>query len=98
MWPWRMVTIARCIALCAACVYAARLRSLHRILVVTLTEIETFRTQHHSLGRLLFCAGMLALGLFAWRMLHPRTGVLDRFLASTAGGWLDRLRPIWFWA
>lgn len=51
---------------------------------------------HDSIERLAFIAGMLTLGLFAFRMLSP-TGVLRGHVAYHPGGWVDRLRLFWPW-
>ncbi len=48
-----------------------------------------------TLGRAAFIALMLMLCLFLARVFAPRSGVVSGFLASHAGGWVDRLS--WFW-
>ena len=48
-----------------------------------------------SLGRVAFILLMLLLCLFLARVFAPRSGVVSGFLASHAGGWVDRLS--WFW-
>jgi potassium efflux system protein len=64
--------------------------------ILGMTEREAFRAHHDSLGRLAFCVSAVALSIFAWRVMHPARGVLDDFLSEHRGGWLDRLRPVWF--
>ena len=66
------------------------------IFVVSLTDGQATLVQHESLGRLMFCVATLALSVFAWLVLHPDRGVLQRFIARHQGGWVDRLRGLWF--
>ena len=49
-----------------------------------------------SLGRIAFMLLMPLLAIFFVRVLAPRRGVLENFLERNQGGWLDRLRWIWF--
>lgn len=50
----------------------------------------------NSLGRLLFIVNMLLLALVGYRLLHPQRGILTAYLNQYPGGWLDRLRYVWF--
>lgn len=49
-----------------------------------------------SLGRVAFIVLMLLLSLFLARVFAPRSGVVSGFLASNAGGWVDRLSWLWY--
>ncbi|MDY7107093.1 MAG: mechanosensitive ion channel [Planctomycetota bacterium] len=51
---------------------------------------------HHALGRLAFIGAMIALAAFAQRLLRPSEGVLGDLIAAGRGGWIDRLRYVWF--
>lgn len=48
-----------------------------------------------SLGRVVFCLGMLLLSYITWRAIHPRSGLMSKRLAADPQGWLARLRYIW---
>ncbi len=49
-----------------------------------------------SLGRLAFIALMPLLSVFFARVFLPSTGVLSQALKQNPGGWLDRLRYVWY--
>jgi potassium efflux system protein len=51
---------------------------------------------YQSLGRLAFLGGMIALAVFAQRLLRPSEGILSGLIAANRGGWVDRLRYVWF--
>jgi potassium efflux system protein len=50
----------------------------------------------NSLGRMLFIVMMLLLAFVGYRLLHPQHGILTAYLNQYPGGWLDRLRYVWF--
>jgi potassium efflux system protein len=49
-----------------------------------------------SLGRLTLMAGLVALAVFAQRVLRPTGRLLKGYLSRNRGGWLDRLRYVWY--
>lgn len=49
-----------------------------------------------SLGRIVFGIGMLALAMFLQRVFRPHGPVLSELLRRRPGGWLDRLRYLWY--
>jgi potassium efflux system protein len=49
-----------------------------------------------SLGRLCFLIALLLAAFCLRRLLHPANGVLNDFLADNRGGWLNRLRYVWY--
>lgn len=49
-----------------------------------------------SLARLGFIAGMLGQSVFAFFVFRPSGPVLRSIIARNRGGWIDRLRHIWF--
>ncbi len=53
-------------------------------------------TYEASVGRLAYIAGMLVLAMFARQMLRRRRGVTETFLSRRRGGWVERLRFIWY--
>jgi len=48
------------------------------------------------LERICFIAGAALLTYVVYRLLAPRSGYLRNYYANNAGGWLDRLRYVWF--
>ncbi len=49
-----------------------------------------------SLGRIAFTIGMLASSWLAVRLLSPSGPVMGPFLERNRGGWIDRLRMLWY--
>lgn len=49
-----------------------------------------------AIERCLFVAGMLLMTAFTWRTMHPQGDTLIQVMADQRGGWLDRLRFVWF--
>ncbi|NOG54620.1 MAG: hypothetical protein HND57_09890 [Planctomycetes bacterium] len=49
-----------------------------------------------SLARIGFTLSMLALSAFAFVIFRPGGLILSSFMARNRGGWIDRLRHIWF--
>jgi potassium efflux system protein len=50
----------------------------------------------NSLGRVAFCVLMLLSSVFLLKVLHPNRGVFRDYLALHSGGWIDRLRFLWY--
>ncbi len=50
----------------------------------------------HALGRLCFVILMFLCGLFFAIILRPRSGVLASYLEQNRGGWIERLRYVWY--
>lgn len=61
--------------------------------VLKIQENEHWRD---SLGRLCFMAGGGLFSLFLQRALRPGGSVFEAMLANRRGGWLDRLRYVWY--
>ncbi|RMG38578.1 MAG: hypothetical protein D6725_06915 [Planctomycetota bacterium] len=51
-----------------------------------------------TLQRLAFALGMGVVTVFLARALDPRRGFVEELLRTRAGGWLDRLRWLWYGA
>jgi potassium efflux system protein len=49
-----------------------------------------------SLGRLLLTAVLALFAAFLWHVLSPRRGVLREAVSRRPGGWLERLRYVWY--
>jgi len=50
----------------------------------------------NSLGRVAFCILMILSSLFLLSVLHPYRGVFREYLVQNRGGWIDRLRFVWY--
>ncbi len=51
---------------------------------------------HDAIERICFIVQALVLSAFLARILHP-SGVFQEYLAYNQGGWLDRLKYVWYW-
>lgn len=65
------------------------------ILVIVILN-SSDANHENSLGRLLYAASMFISSLFLLRILKPSNGVFTNFLRANRGGWIDRLRYIWY--
>ncbi len=61
--------------------------------LIMFTEADD--TDHHSLGRLAFIAGMIASTIFLHRVTRPGAGVFDTLINQHRDGWVGRLRVLW---
>ncbi|NNF41517.1 MAG: mechanosensitive ion channel [Phycisphaerales bacterium] len=50
----------------------------------------------NSMGRAAFVIAMIAVSVFVARIFHPVRGVLYGYLSRHRGGWLDRLKYVWW--
>jgi potassium efflux system protein len=66
------------------------------VFIVATLHAEENERWNDSLGRLCFIAAMLFSALFLQRILRPSVGVFQEYLASRRGGWMDRLRYVWY--
>jgi potassium-dependent mechanosensitive channel len=66
--------------------------------VAIVTIVGTFGESkwENSLGRLVYCVLMGLCFLYLTMLLHPKRGVFSDFLSRNAGGWIDRLRFVWY--
>jgi potassium-dependent mechanosensitive channel len=69
---------------------------LPQVFIVATLHAEENERWNDSLGRLCFIAAMLLSALFLQRILRPSVGVFQEYLASRRGGWMDRLRYVWY--
>ncbi len=63
--------------------------------VVAAMEHQPSDAFTNSLGRLAMIVGMLALALFVQRLLR-RGGLPEEYLSHNRGGWIERLRFVWY--
>ncbi len=66
------------------------------VFVVAALEAQPAEGYKNTLGRLVFMAGVLAVGGLVLRVLRPAGELIRGFLARRQGGWLDRLRYVWY--
>ncbi len=64
--------------------------------IISATEWQANDAIQHSLGRLAFIVGMIALAVFLKRVLRLRGGVPERFFIRNPKGWLWRFRYVWY--
>ena len=67
------------------------------VLVTTLLYSSESEHGVDAIERVCFIVGMVILALFLGRVLRPQTGIFRDYLIANAGGWFDRLKPIWYW-
>ena len=63
------------------------------LVAATVHTLENDRWRD-SLGRLLFMAALLLLGVFNYRIARPMENLFREFLAAKPGGWLERLHYV----
>ena len=52
----------------------------------------------NTIGRFAFFLLMISVAIFLALVLRPRTGLLRNYISNKQGGWIDRLRYVWFGA
>lgn len=66
------------------------------ISITSLTESQTTDLYRHSLGRISFIVGVVALACFVSSIMHPRFGVFSSVMDENPNGWLSRLKTVWY--
>ena len=66
------------------------------ILLVAVIDFGGDEASNASLGRILFSIELLILAVFLHRILCPTGPVLRRFMEANSGGWIHRLRHVWY--
>ncbi|UCD75660.1 MAG: mechanosensitive ion channel [Phycisphaerales bacterium] len=64
--------------------------------LVLVTENQDTEQYKASLGRIVFMVACLLMAVLIWRVLSPAGGLVRDYLTRHSGGWLDRLRYVWF--
>ena len=65
-------------------------------LIFATIDAQDIEAAKNSLGRLAFVIAFLAIALFVQRVLRPSGPLLAPVLQRQQGGWLHRLRHIWY--
>ncbi len=82
--------------------FRRHLRWLFAATVPTTFILEVIRVQqfddqwYGTVGRLVFMAMLLILAAFLLIVLRPAAPLMESFLRQRRGGWLDRLRYLWY--
>lgn len=60
--------------------------------------LHAFDSDHgkDALERLFFIAALVVLSVFVQRVLRPAGGVLEELIEINPGGWVDRLKYVWY--
>ncbi len=67
------------------------------MLVVQLMQAQqTGERWYNSAGRLFFMAGLIVLSLVLLLLLRPTGTLMEPYLKQRRGGWLERLRYLWY--
>ncbi len=66
-------------------------------LVIAMLYSDGLRQGRDTLSRSLFIAAMIALSVFAGRVLHPQRGIFNAYLARRPSGWASRTQGVWYW-
>ena len=66
------------------------------VFAITAIEQQVIDTRKDSLGRLAFIAALSILSVFFVILIRPYGRLMKSVLEQKRGGWLDRLRHIWF--
>jgi potassium efflux system protein len=67
------------------------------VLIVQITQAQQKDEQwYNSTGRLFFIAELILLALLQLLLLHPTGPLIGPYLKQRQGGWLERLRYLWY--
>ena len=66
------------------------------VFVASSMEWHAHEAWHDSLGRLAFVAGLVVLAGFVQHIMRPSGDLLKDAIGRSRGGWLDRLRYVWY--
>jgi len=72
------------------------------LVVPVVFVIEVMHTQqvndawYGTVGRLFFVTGLVGLALFLFIVLRPTSPLMEFYLKQRRGGWVDRLRYLWY--
>jgi potassium efflux system protein len=69
---------------------------LPAVAIVATLEAQPLEAHRNSLGRLILMAVLLVFAVLLVQVLRPGSTLMKAFLVRRKGGWLDRLRYIWF--
>ncbi len=66
------------------------------VVILVIVTVGEGGKYENSLGRVVFSCLMILCFILLMRCLHPTQGVFQNFLKQNQGGWIDRLRYIWY--
>lgn len=67
------------------------------VLVGATLSLQQAATSPGLAHRVVFVVASFSVLVLIWRVLHPDRGLPKEFLKQHEGGWLERLKLIWFW-
>lgn len=70
---------------------------LPTVFVTSTLYANSLDHDYDFIERVSLLLGMILLTIFMRRVFQPDTGILFEYLQNHRGGWLDRLKPIWYW-
>ena len=66
------------------------------VFVASTMECQAHEPWNDSLGRVAFMVGLVVLAGFVQRILHPSGDLMKGLISRNRGGWLDRLKAVWY--
>ncbi len=66
------------------------------LIVQTMQAQQTGEHWYNSAGRLFFMAGLIVLSLLLLLLLNPTGALMEPYLKQKRGGWLERMRYLWY--
>jgi potassium efflux system protein len=66
--------------------------------IISGTGASKFSVHSDSIGRLGLIIIMIAMAVFAGRVLKPSTGLLKSYIIKDPTGWVSRLRYVWYFS
>ncbi len=68
------------------------------VFIINGTSASKFSVHSDSMGRLALIIIMIAMAMFAARVLNPSSGLLSAYLNKNPFGWLAKLRYVWYFS
>ncbi len=66
------------------------------VFIISCTSASKFSAHSDSIGRLALIIVMVAMAVFAGRVLRPSTGLLQTYINKNPEGWIAKLRYVWY--
>ena len=68
------------------------------VFIINSTSASKVTLYSDNLGRLALIISMLAMAVFAGRLLNPNSGLFQTYIKNNPDGWVTKLRYIWYTA
>jgi potassium efflux system protein len=66
------------------------------VFIISSTSVSKFSVHSDSIGRLALIIVMIAMAVFAGRVLKPSTGLLQDYICRKPDGWIAKFRYVWY--